>query len=368
MPKLKQPTTPKVATKRWWQVTNLAEPGHAEIKLRGYIGEAKTYRDYYTGEMMENPNGAGTLAEFERELDGLANATNLQVSIFSPGGDWATGVAIHNLLLRHPATTKLCVIDGICASAATYPAMACGEIRMPSNAAMLIHEASNFAYGNAADLRAEAERLDSINNSLADLYAARTGKTAEEMRQIMAEDKWMDGTRCVELGLADTLLDPLSGAEAKAAAAAAGPVNAALLSNAPESMKALFDTPAMEDANPTNTTIMANTPPAPTPEAPAATPPADAPASAPTNAAPGITLEQLNAALAGFVKPLEDRLATAENAIRSGAAAAAGGVPPVPVGPQNEAQEEVPGLPQNATAAQKFSHGLRLARNSQKAK
>jgi hypothetical protein len=31
------------------------------------------------------------------------------------------------------------------------------------------------------------------------------------------------------------------------------------------------------------------------------------------------------------------------------------------VGPQNEAQEEVPGLPQNATAAQKFGFGLRQA-------
>jgi ATP-dependent protease ClpP protease subunit len=141
---------PPSSTPAWFQIQNLAEPGFAEIQLRGYIGQPKNYRDWWTGEMVEDPEAAGTLAEFEKELNALGNVENLQVSIFSQGGDWATGVAIHNLLIRHPAN-KICIIDGLCASAATYAAMACEDIRIPTNASMLIHEASNGAYGTAKD-------------------------------------------------------------------------------------------------------------------------------------------------------------------------------------------------------------------------
>lgn len=277
----KAPAPAAPVGRRWFEITNLAEEGYAELKLYGYIGDPTQSRDYWTGEMVENDGAAGTLNEFSAALEALGDVKKIQLSIFSQGGDWSTGVGIHNLLIRHPAK-KIAIIDGLCASAATYPAMACAEIRIPSNASMLIHDAENFVYGNAAALRNEADNIDNISNNIAALYATRTGKSVEELRAIMAAGKYLTGEQCVEMGLADTLIEPIAGLAARAGSLQ--PTNAAELRHAPAEILALFDMSAISNANRSPLPIMPASTPAPAPAAPAA--PAPVVAAAPAAEAP----------------------------------------------------------------------------------
>jgi ATP-dependent protease ClpP protease subunit len=297
-PQNRKPTPPTAApASRWFEIQNLAEPGFAEIRLRGIIGEPRNSRDWWTGEMVENTDAAGTLAEFEQSLEALGDVENLQISIFSQGGDWATGVAIHNLLIRHPAN-KVCIIDGLCASAATYPAMACQEIRSPSNASLLIHEASNMAYGTAADLRAAAQNLDNISQSIAELYAARTGKPVDEIRSLMQEDRYLSAQEALDLGLIDTLIEPLANLASRNGSLQ--PTNCGSLQNAPAEILALFDMRSLATATRNTSPMKIRTPlmnaaadpaapagvtpgAAPTPSAPVAP---VAPVAAPVNVAP----------------------------------------------------------------------------------
>ncbi len=352
---------------RWFDITNnTATPGTAEIRLRGYIGEATTRENWRTGQQEPNPDGAGTLGEFEAALIALGDVQNLTLSIFSEGGDVFTGMAIHNVLMRHPAN-KICIIDGICASAATYPAMACQEIRIPANAWMMIHGSSLCICGNAAELRDAADQLDSIDSTLVNLYVARTGKSEDEVRAMLATDTWMNGSEAVENGFADTALAALQNMAARAGTLQ--PSNVAMLRNAPAEALALFDmrnpSPANANTAPTPTMIRRNAPlmtPADAggavspPAAPAAvtppanaavvvppvvTPPAAVPAAAtPTNAAPSFSLADITTAITGVVKaavaPLQERLAIVEGqraagispANLAGAAPATGVTPP----------------------------------------
>lgn len=323
-PKNRAPSTKPIApaNRRWFEITNLAEAGVAEIRLRGYIGMPTTERDWMTGELVAS-GGAGTLQEFEAELEALGPVKKIQLSIFSEGGDVFTGMAIHNLLVRHSAK-KTCFIDGICASAATYPALACGEIQMPANAWMMIHGSEGCCCGNAQAMRKYADMLDSVNASIVNLYAARTGKSADEIMSMIEEETWMDGSKAVELGFADTVIEPLQNLAARAASLQ--PTNSVMLRNAPAEVLALFDMSRISNANrapiPTamlklNTPLLnaaTDTPPAGGGAAPAqsaapaaapvasiapvnaapvapATPAAPAP-TAPVNAAPVITLTQ----------------------------------------------------------------------------
>lgn len=226
------------APDRWFEVRNFTEDGRAEIKLRGYIGYPKTYRDWWTGEEVEDPEAAGTLAEFEAELESLGDVSEIQLTIFSQGGDAFTGLAIHNLLRRHPAH-KVCVIDGLCASAATHPAMACDEIRIPSNAFFLIHQSTWGAVGTADDLAEAAKSLRVLDNSLADLYAARSGSTRDQMLNQMRKDRWLSGAEAVEMGLADTLIEPLANLASRAGSLE--PTNEISLRHAPAAALAFFD-------------------------------------------------------------------------------------------------------------------------------
>lgn len=301
------------ANKRWFEITNLAETGVAEIKLRGYIGMPTTERDWMTGELVAS-GGAGTLQEFETALEALGSVKKIQLSIFSEGGDVFTGMAIHNLLVRHPAK-KTCVIDGICASAATYPALACQDIQIPANAWMMIHGSEGCCCGNAAELRDYADMLDSVNASIINLYVARTGKSAEEITAMIEEETWMDGAKAKELGFADTVIEPLQNLAARASTIQ--PTNAAVLRHAPAEVLALFDMSAISNAARVPLPIPPmQTAPAPTNAAPSTTAPAvsaapvietpAAPAaSAPVNAAPADLTTQITNAVNAAVAPLQ---------------------------------------------------------------
>lgn len=260
-----------MAYRKWFSIHNVAADGFAEIKLRGFIGAQKSYGEPFG----DDPNAAGTLQEFEHELEEIGPVDRLQVSIFSHGGDWATGVAIHNLLMRHPAAEKVAVIDGLCASAATYPAMACGEIRIPENASILIHDASAGCYGRAQEMLDCAAHLEGISNNIAGLYAKRSGKSIEEIRALMGRERYLTGAEAVDLGLADTLVAPLANLAQRSGSL--DPTNAAGLEKAPAHVLSLFDMarfshrPAHNHAAPFPSLLatMNNTPtPAPAPAAP----------------------------------------------------------------------------------------------------
>ena len=144
----------------------------------------------------------GTNAQdFAQQISAL-DVDDLSVHINSPGGDAFAGVAIMNALRDHKATVHV-VVDGMAASAASIIAMGGDKITMNLGSQMMIHDASAYAYGDAAELRKQAETLDGISNSIADVYAARAGGTAAEWRTTMQEEAWYSATEAVDAGLAD---------------------------------------------------------------------------------------------------------------------------------------------------------------------
>ena len=112
--------------------------------MRGYIGEASKYQDYYGDEY--DTGGMGTLKEFEDALLALGDVALITVYLTSEGGDFPTAVAISSILARQSARI-VCVIDGYCYSAAPVIACAADEIRAASNALLMIHDAEFWCDG-----------------------------------------------------------------------------------------------------------------------------------------------------------------------------------------------------------------------------
>lgn len=141
----------------------------------------------------------------------------LTISLHSYGGDAMAGVAIHNMLARHPGM-KTVVVEGVAASAASLIAMAGDRIIMPSNALMMIHEAWGLAMGASGDLRDRADVLDTVSAAYRKTYAARTGKTEDEIAALMAAETWFTAKEAVAAGFADEITEArparaLAGAE-----------------------------------------------------------------------------------------------------------------------------------------------------------
>jgi len=145
---------------------------------------------------------------FLAELGALPEGTPVDLRLNSPGGSVFDAVAIHNALKRHAGTVTVW-IDGIAASAASYVAMAGDEIVMPENAFLMIHDPSGLVMGTASDMRAMAEALDKVGGSLAAGYAAKSGRSIDEIAGLMAAETWLDASEAKVLGFADRLAEPV---------------------------------------------------------------------------------------------------------------------------------------------------------------
>lgn len=140
--------------------------------------------------------------EVDHALKHLGDVQTIYVRLNSPGGEAQEGVAIANLLRAHPAEIRVTVY-GLAASAASVIAIAGDRVSMAPGSILMIHEGSDFTWGDAGEMRKAADALDAVSNSYADLYALKAGGTREEWRAVMVAEKWFPAADAVAAKLAD---------------------------------------------------------------------------------------------------------------------------------------------------------------------
>jgi ATP-dependent Clp protease protease subunit len=116
-----------------------------------------------------NPNSV------KAQLEDVTESDELEVYINSPGGDYFAGAEIAEAIRTCSAKKKRAYVTGNCASAATYAMLECDERWISPLGMILIHEPTVFAAGKAEALRAMAEKLDLITESLIQYYAEKLG-------------------------------------------------------------------------------------------------------------------------------------------------------------------------------------------------
>jgi ATP-dependent protease ClpP protease subunit len=160
-----------------------------QLTLTGFVGDNYWDDGFTQGEVLV------ALAQVEDDAD-------LTVLINSGGGYATEGAAIYAMLGRRSGQTSL-VIDGIAASAASLIAMAGDTISMSAGSVMMIHDPAGMTFGNSADHAKTIEGLEALATSYARVYAARSGKTIEESRDIMKAERWFGPDEAVAEGFAD---------------------------------------------------------------------------------------------------------------------------------------------------------------------
>ena len=142
-----------------------------------------------------------------REVEAL-NDGPLSVRIHSEGGFITEGLAIYNALANSERRVEV-TIDGIALSMASVIAMAGDVVRIPANAFIMIHKPSGPSLGEADDHRRTADVYDQFEDTLANIYATKTGLDKDTLKAMMAAETWLNGEQAVELGFADELIDPV---------------------------------------------------------------------------------------------------------------------------------------------------------------
>jgi ATP-dependent Clp endopeptidase proteolytic subunit ClpP len=178
-----------MSNKTWYQIKAKSDkPKSADISIHDEIGLWGI-----------------SASAFMRDLRGMGELDEINLSIHSPGGDVLDGWAIYNSLKNSKAKITARV-EGLAASMASVILMAADTVEIPENAYIMIHNPWGLAVGDAEEMRDTADLLDKLGNGLVNAYASRTGNDEDEIREMMSAETWMDGKEAVERGFADKLI------------------------------------------------------------------------------------------------------------------------------------------------------------------
>ena len=155
-------------------------------------------------------SSANYILERLRELKG----NPVRVYVSSYGGNVADAFRIQQAFREHGDVT--CYLVSFVASAATLLTLGAKRIILDPSCLYLAHKCSyyivEFGQMNEDDIREAIDRLSknaedlvTVDRVAANLYAARSGKTEEEMVAIMKEARWLSCDEVLRLGLADAV-------------------------------------------------------------------------------------------------------------------------------------------------------------------
>lgn len=132
---------------------------------------------------------------------------DITVRIHSWGGDAFDGLAIMNALRAHEGHVT-CVVEGVCASAASVIAVGGADtLVMRPNSELMIHDAWALVDGNADELTRLAGQLSKLSDEYAAVYARKAGGDPAVWREAMRLESWFTAEEAVMAGLADRVED-----------------------------------------------------------------------------------------------------------------------------------------------------------------
>lgn len=182
------------AAQRRFDVVNDATTQEATVYLYDTIVSTDAESEWW---------GGVSPMQFITELANIT-ASTIHLRINSPGGDVFAARGIEQAILES-GKTIIAHIDGVCASAATYIALACSKVVMGEGAMFMIHNAWTMAWGDKNDLTKTATLLNKIDGTLANSYAKKTGKDTAEIAVLMDAETWFTAQEAKDYGFIDEL-------------------------------------------------------------------------------------------------------------------------------------------------------------------
>lgn len=179
----------------------------AKINMYGEVVETRP-TDWLTGEPAQGDYI--TQDDFLQDLDGLKDMDEITIHLNSVGGSLYAGLAICNRLRELPGTVTI-INDALAASAGAIilqgASDGCRLVKEASNT--MVHQASSLLWGyyNEQELLDLARESAAHNAAIVNLFAARTGRSPEEVANDLAATTWMTGSEAISLGYADALAE-----------------------------------------------------------------------------------------------------------------------------------------------------------------
>ncbi len=133
--------------------------------------------------------------------------------INSPGGSVDSGFAIWDTvqMITSPVTT---VVSGLAASMGSLLSLCASEGRRYAtpNSRIMMHQPliGGQIQGQATDLEIHAEQIENTRKQIVQMYAKSTGRSAQEIDDMIERDHWMSAEEALSFGLLDKVISSSS--------------------------------------------------------------------------------------------------------------------------------------------------------------
>lgn len=130
-----------------------------------------------------------------------AAGEDVVIEINSPGGVCVYAYEMYTALKEYKGKTTVHVISAM--SAATLLVCAADEALISDTGIFMIHNAQSSANGDYRDMQMEADALLEFNAGIINAYVRKTGKSREEIQELMDNDSYMSPKTAIEHGFID---------------------------------------------------------------------------------------------------------------------------------------------------------------------
>lgn len=182
-----------------------AEPKGNALEIYIYSEVCPDDVDWWSGDTIPSETSAATIRD---SISDHPECSEIVVYINSCGGSVQEGYGISSQLKRFdgPVTAY---VDGFANSIASVIAMAADTVKMYQNSVMMIHNVSTACWGNANQLRAEADALDRImEGNRKDYLRHAKGKLDEAtLIRLLDAETTLTAQMAFDLGLCDEIID-----------------------------------------------------------------------------------------------------------------------------------------------------------------
>lgn len=148
----------------------------------------------------------------DRDLPDDVPPTPIWLHISSWGGSLMDALAVADQIERFK-TPIFSVAEGYCGSAATIISMACELRCITPSSYMLIHQFSNWMWGNYEQFKDEMNFQDMLMETLINFYVKHSKAPADkkpkltrkQVKKMLKHDTYLNATQALELGVVDLI-------------------------------------------------------------------------------------------------------------------------------------------------------------------
>lgn len=132
---------------------------------------------------------------------------SIYLHLNSHGGLFIEGLsAMDEIEIIKEKVPVITVVDGVCASAATFLSIVGTHRCMKRHSFMLVHQLNSAYWGKYEDFKSEVKKLDEYMEIVKNIYKKHTKIPKAELDKILKDDVLWNAETCLKYGLVDEII------------------------------------------------------------------------------------------------------------------------------------------------------------------